>query len=219
MVNKVNQKVDQPANLTRTPKKTLEREDFMKLFITQLQYQDPMKPIENHEMALQLAAFNQVDQLSKLNDSFNSLLSFVRAQEFGYAGNIVGKLVKVPGNVGRVENGEFLGASFVLEEPANQVTITIRDASGRIVKSFTMENLAQGEHILTWDGTNNAGEKVPDGNYRLTITVGSGDSTKSITPTVVGRVTSVIFADGKAKLKVNEDLSLSLEDLKEITWR
>ena len=219
MVNKVQEKVDQPANLTRIPKKVLDREDFVKLFITQLQYQDPMKPIENHEMALQLAAFNQVDQLSKLNESFENLLKFVKAQEFGYAGNMVGKLVKVEGNVGRVEGGSFLGASFELDEPANQALVTIRDASGKIVKTITLQNLSKGAHTLDWDAKDNSGNQVPDGNYKISITVGEGEHTKSITPIITGRVTSVVFEDGKAKLKVNDEQTINLEDLKEIAWR
>ncbi len=219
MVNKVQEKVDQPANLTRVPKKVLDREDFVKLFITQLQYQDPMKPIENHEMALQLAAFNQVDQLSKLNESFESLLKFVKAQEFGYAGNMVGKLVKVEGNLGRVEGGAFLGASFELDEPANQAVVTIRDASGKIVRTFTLQNLTKGRHTLEWDAKDNQGNQVPDGNYRISITIGEGNQARAITPVITGRVTSVVLQEGKPKLKVNEELTISLEDLKEITWR
>ncbi|MCC6048174.1 MAG: hypothetical protein LM579_01415 [Thermodesulfobacterium sp.] len=219
MVNKVQEKVDQPANLTRIPKKVLDREDFVKLFITQLQYQDPMKPIENHEMALQLAAFNQVDQLSKLNESFENLLKFVKALEFGYAGSMVGKLVKVEGNVGRVEGGSFLGASFELDEPANQVLVTIRDASGKIVRTITLQNLSKGAHTLDWDAKDNSGNQVPDGNYKISITVGEGENAKSITPIITGRVTSVVFEDGKAKLKVNDEQTINLEDLKEIAWR
>jgi len=61
VINKINEKTGQPADLKRIPKKVLDREAFMQLFIKQLQFQDPMKPVENHEMALQLAAFNQVD--------------------------------------------------------------------------------------------------------------------------------------------------------------
>jgi flagellar basal-body rod modification protein FlgD len=219
MVNKVQEKVDQPANLTRIPKKVLDREDFVKLFITQLQYQDPMQPIENNEMALQLAAFNQVDQLSKLNESFENLLEFVKAQEFGYAGNMVGKLVKVEGNVGRVEGGSFLGASFELDEPANQALVTIRDASGKIVRTITLQNLIKGAHTLDWDAKDNSGNQVPDGNYKISITVGEGENAKSITPIITGRVTSVVFEDGKAKLKVNDEQTINLEDLKEIAWR
>jgi len=219
MVNKVQEKVDQPANLTRVPKKVLERDDFVKLFITQLQYQDPMKPIENHEMALQLAAFNQVDQLSKLNESFENILKFVKAQEFGYAGNLAGKVVKVYGNIGRVEGGQFMGATFELDEPANQAIITIRDSSGKIVRTLALHNLTKGRHKIEWDAKNDQGEQVPDGNYKISIALNDGTDQRVITPEVVGRITSVVFEEGKAKLKVNEDLTINLEDLKEISWR
>ena len=57
------------SNTQRVAKKVLDMQDFIQLFITQLQYQDPMNPIENNEMAIQLALFNQVDQLFKINET------------------------------------------------------------------------------------------------------------------------------------------------------
>jgi hypothetical protein len=48
---------------------------------------------------------------------------------------------------------------------------------------------------------------------------GEGEKAKSITPIITGRVTSVVFEDGKAKLKVNDEQTINLEDLKEIAWR
>jgi flagellar basal-body rod modification protein FlgD len=132
---------------------------------------------------------------------------------------MVGKLVKVKGNVGRVEGGSFLGASFELDEPANQALVTIRDGSGKIVRIITLQNLSKGAHTLDWDAKDNSGNPVPDGNYKISITVGEGEKAKSIIPIITGRVTSVVFEDGKAKLKVNDEQTVNLEDLKEIAWR
>ena len=131
----------------------------------------------------------------------------------------MGKVVKVNGNIGRVEGGQFMGATFELDKPANQALITIRDSSGKIVRTLTLQNLTKGRHKIEWDAKNDQGEQVPDGNYKISITLNDGTDQRVITPEVVGRITSVVFEEGKAKLKVNEDLTINLEDLKEISWR
>ncbi|MFN3922011.1 MAG: flagellar hook assembly protein FlgD [Caldimicrobium sp.] len=217
-VNHIDEKTGQPADLKRIPKKVLDKEAFMRLFITQLQYQDPMKPIENHEMALQLAAFNQVDQLLNLNEKLGQLVDLFKANEYTLLANLVGKQVKVEGNTIRVEKGEFLGASFELSEPANLVNITIRDNQGRIIKNYQLYNLSKGIHDVGWDGRDQSGNIVPDGNYKISIIVGTGDTQQSLIPVVVGRVTGATLGD-KPSIKLNDTENITLTQIKEIMGR
>ncbi len=215
VVNKVNEKTSQPADLKRIPKKVLDKESFMQLFITQLQYQDPMRPMENHEMALQLAAFNQVDQLFNLNDKLSKLVDLYKANEFTLFTNLVGKEIKVEGNTVRIENGKFLGAEFELSEPANQALVTIRNSQGKVVKNLTLYNLSKGVNKIEWDGKDDQGNTLPDGNYKISITVGQGEKAQSITPIVRAKVTGAILGDSPT-LKINDSETVTLKQIKEI---
>jgi flagellar basal-body rod modification protein FlgD len=67
--------------------------DYMKLLITQLQNQNPLEPLDNNEMASQLAQFSQLQQLESMNTSFASVLA---ATERTYAGSLIGKEVSFP---------------------------------------------------------------------------------------------------------------------------
>ena len=51
--------------------------DYMKLLITQLQNQNPLEPLNNNEMATQLAQFSQLQQLESMNESFADVLGVV----------------------------------------------------------------------------------------------------------------------------------------------
>ena len=64
--------------------------DYMNLLITQLQNQNPLEPLDNNEMASQLAQFSQLQQLESMNNSFAEVLS---ATELSYANSLLGKEV------------------------------------------------------------------------------------------------------------------------------
>ncbi len=64
--------------------------DYMKLLIAQLQYQNPLEPLDNNEMALQLAQFSQLQQLETMNSNFAQVLTAV---QHSYADSLIGKEV------------------------------------------------------------------------------------------------------------------------------
>ena len=66
--------VTQPHNAaintpSRRPTNELGREDFLLLLLTQLQHQDPLNPLENHEFVAQMAQFSALEQMQNMNRS------------------------------------------------------------------------------------------------------------------------------------------------------
>jgi flagellar basal-body rod modification protein FlgD len=64
--------------------------DYMKLLVTQLQNQNPLEPLDNNEMASQLAQFSQLNQLETMNRNFENVLTSI---ERNYASSLLGKVV------------------------------------------------------------------------------------------------------------------------------
>ena len=64
--------------------------DYMKLLVTQLQNQNPLEPLNNNEMASQLAQFSQLQQLEQMNTSFADVLATANRS---YANSLIGKQV------------------------------------------------------------------------------------------------------------------------------
>jgi flagellar basal-body rod modification protein FlgD len=62
--------------------------DYMKLLVVQLQNQNPLEPLDNNEMASQLAQFSQLAQLESMNLSFAGVLATLQRT---YANSLIGK--------------------------------------------------------------------------------------------------------------------------------
>lgn len=82
------------ASSSSTPaKKTkeLDKDDFLKLLIYQLRYQNPLEPMDDKEFIAQLAQFNSLEQMQNLNSSFEKMLEF---QQITQASSLIGKEIK-----------------------------------------------------------------------------------------------------------------------------
>jgi len=67
--------------------------DYMKLLVTQLQYQNPLEPMNNNEMASQLTQLSSLEQLESINTNFAQVLA---TTEYSYATSLIGKQISFP---------------------------------------------------------------------------------------------------------------------------
>ena len=75
-------------------KNTLDKDAFLKLLVTQMQYQDPMEPTSNTEYMSQMAQFSSVEQIQNLSTVFSA----------GQSMNLTGQYVilNVPDGAGNI---------------------------------------------------------------------------------------------------------------------
>lgn len=113
----------------------LEFQSLLRIILTQLTYQDPLKPLDNTEFVSQLAQFSQLQQTQSLNDQIASLLS---AQSATQATSLLGKTVDITAGQNTI-SGTVQAVSFTSGQP----TITIRTSEGQTVSSLSIANIAQ----------------------------------------------------------------------------
>ena len=71
--------------------------DYLKLFMQELTYQDPLKPVDNREFMAQMAQFSSLQEARTTNASLNSLLGMTSANQ---SLMMLGKDVKISGSEG-----------------------------------------------------------------------------------------------------------------------
>jgi flagellar basal-body rod modification protein FlgD len=95
---------------------TLGKDDFLKLLVTQLKYQDPLKPMEDREFIAQSAQFSSLEQMTNLNQNMGM---FLRMQAISNTAALIGKDVSylVPsskeGEQAMIDVGKVTEVKFV----------------------------------------------------------------------------------------------------------
>ena len=182
---------------------------FLNLLITQLKHQDPLDPVDSTEFTSQLVQFASVEQQIKTNANIERMLTLQQASQVADMVNFIGTTVEAKGNEVPLENGK---AEFTYEFATNadNVTITIRDASGLTVYSQDGET-SSGKHTFIWDGKSAGGVQNSDGAY--TVVVNALDvqgKVLDVDQTVLGRVTGAGAEDGIVTLFLG-DIITSME--------
>lgn len=80
-----------------------DKNDFLKLLVTQLQHQDPMNPMQDREFITQLAQFNALEEMQKLNTNFAALQA---SNDVQLAASLLGKTVEYQDALGETQTGE-----------------------------------------------------------------------------------------------------------------
>ncbi len=194
---------------------TLDREDFMNLFITELQYQDPMKPMDSAEMSSQLAQFNMVDLMNKNNEAMNKLVESDQSRTRLMAVSFLGHEVRYSGNELLVKESGPESFEMTLDEPCTTCKITIRDENGQVVASWDAGAMEAGTHPLDWDGTDAQGEQVPAGVYKVSIEAKNekGDEVEVSTKTS-GIVSGISYPEnGLPLLSIDKGPSISIDEI------
>ena len=148
----------------------LNKDDFMKLFITQLKNQDPMNPQDSSAMVTQMAQITQVEQSYNTNTNLKSLLDAVNSSSSMSAASFIGKTISAQGSQVNLLTGSQPQLNFNLASAANQVQMTIRDANGLTVRTVTMGQTPAGDGKLAWDGKDNNNSTLPAGLYSFSVT-------------------------------------------------
>ena len=77
---------------TVDPSLGMGKDDFLKILITQLSYQDPTAPMQDREFIAQMAQFSTLEQMTNMSTDFNRMAQMLMSSE---ASSALGKSVEI----------------------------------------------------------------------------------------------------------------------------
>lgn len=119
------------AGLTQS---TLNQDDFIKLFLTQLTFQDPLEPVDNREFLAQMAQFANLEQARIANENTENLVAMnATSQSLG----LLGRQVAVDSS-----SGSVIGAVSSISFSASGPLLTITKADGTVIPGVRLSQIS-----------------------------------------------------------------------------
>jgi flagellar basal-body rod modification protein FlgD len=189
------------------------KDDFMKLLITQMRYQNPMDPMDNAQMTSQIAQLNTVEGINQLNATVSGLQASLMASQSMQSSSLIGKTILADGNAINLQNGSA-SLSMRLEGAAESVIVDVINSSGRIIKTANLGANAAGIQTFTWDGSTNEGGIAPNGQYTFQVNAKKLNQTVVVTPLTQATVSGVELTSTGPKLSLNNGTSIAMSTVR-----
>jgi len=109
-------------------------QDFLKILLTQLTYQDPLKPVDNTEFIAQLAQFSSLEQTSEMSDTVTRLLGVQAATQ---SVGLIGRTVDVANSDGTTQTGQVASINVAGAQPE----LSINLSSGQSLTNVSLSQI------------------------------------------------------------------------------
>ena len=109
------------ANSTAALGSTLGQDDFLRILLTQLRFQDPLKPVDNEQFIAQLAQFSALEINRQQSDKVDTLLSI---ESVNQSLALIGKTVEIGGGL----SGTVSAVTYSSGEPR----LTVKTSAGSL---------------------------------------------------------------------------------------
>lgn len=189
------------------------KDNFLKLLVTQMKYQDPMNPMDSAQMTSQIAQLNTVEGINQLNATVSSLQASLMASQSMQSASLIGKTILADGNSISLLNGSA-NLSMRLEGAAESVVVDVINSSGRIIKTTDLGANAGGIKSFTWDGSTNEGGTAPDGQYTFQVNAKKLNQTVAVTPLTQATVSGVELTSAGTQLSLNNGTNIAMSTIR-----
>ena len=204
-LNQMQARYGEKPKEARPIKKQLDKDDFMRIMITEMKHQDPTKPMDSDRMATQMAQITNVEQLKNVSGAIEKLSDKNSASDRLAMSAMIGKSVTVDKGRFAHQKGTLSPVNFNLPTDAAKVTLQVLDEHGETVASRELEPQKAGQNTYNWDGINGSGIQVPSGNFIVRVDAEDAKGTKiKIDPISKETVVGVSFEGGETNFLVGD---------------
>ncbi len=181
----------------------LGQQDFLNLMMAQLKNQDPTKPMDSSAFLGQLAQFSAVSGISDLQKSFSGFASSMNSNQSLQAASLVGHTVLAPGGSAMLNAGGGINGAVDLPASASEVTVSIYDTSGQVIRRMPLGTQPTGLTGFQWDGLTDTGAAATPGVYIISASALMNGKEQAVNTLVADKVNSVNIGANGSGLTLN----------------
>ena len=204
---------DAPAGTN--PNGILGKDDFLKLLLVELQYQDPTEPMDSEKIlsqTSQLATLESSENTNKaLSELANSLTSNMQFSTIA----AIGKIADLGNDAIALDEGQQSSFELYFPTDVSSGDITITDSNGNVVKTIGLGANDKGVYQFGWDGTTDDGTIAEPGFYHVNAAYMDPNNTAQTTRVGTYPIQSVRFEGGETLVSLGSSY-VSFEAIKEI---
>jgi flagellar basal-body rod modification protein FlgD len=123
--------VTSPTN----PSANISNQDFLRILTTQLNNQDPLKPMDNTQFVAQLAQFTALQESQQTNEKLDSLLNIQSASQ---SVGLIGRTVTISAS-GSTQSGSVTALDF----SSGQAQLSVKLSSGQVIGGISLSSITE----------------------------------------------------------------------------
>ena len=143
------------------------RGEFLKLFVAQLQHQNPLDPMSGADMVAQLATFSQVEQSVEANKQLAAMAAEQASAAAAGLAALVGRTATADASTLEI-TGPPPPLTIHAQGAFAQGRVVVRDSGGNIVRDIPVGPGSDGAAV-PWDGRDAAGRPLAAGTYSVAV--------------------------------------------------
>ena len=192
--------IDAPAGTN--PNGILGKDDFLKLLLVELQYQDPTEPMDSEKILSQTSQLATLESAENTNKSLEALsASLLASSQFSTVGAI-GKIADTGSNGMIFEQGQSPSFEIYFPEDIAAGNVEIKDANGNLVRTIPIAPNQSGVYSFDWNGITDGGTAADSGVYYIEAAYANPAGETLKTRAGAYPIESVRFENGESLLKL-----------------
>lgn len=193
----------------------LGKDDFMKLLLTELQYQDPTSPMDTEKILTQTSQLASLESADNTNQALDALTAALGTSQQYSTIAAIGKTADLGSDSISLDKGSSSTFEIYFPNDVQEGTVDITDGNGNTVKTIDVGTNDAGVYQFTWDGTDQSGNAADSGVYHVNATYEDSNGATQQTRLGAYPIESVRFDSGSTYVKLGSSY-VPLENVKEV---